>query len=76
MSQSSSEVKPPVGQRKPQLPKLVSTIQRYSLAVLCVAVALGAALWVQQFNFRGLEAPLFLFAVAVAALYGGPGLPC
>ena len=73
MKQSSSEVKPPVLQRKPQSPRLVSTIQRYGLAVLCVALALGAALWVQQFNFRGVEAPLFLFAVAVAALYGGAG---
>src|SRR6516164_1147298 len=73
MKQSSSEVKPSVLQRKPQSPRLVSTIQRYGLAVLCVALALGAALWVQQFNFRGVEAPLFLFAVAVAALYGGAG---
>jgi protein-histidine pros-kinase len=66
-------VKPPVLQRKPQLPKLVSTIQRYGLAVLCVAVALGAALLLQQFNFREVEAPLFLFAVAVATFYGGTG---
>ena len=73
MNRSSSEVKPPVLQRKPQSPRLVSTIQRYGLAVLCVALALGAALWVQQFNFRDVEAPLFLFAVAVAALYGGAG---
>jgi len=48
-------VKPPIVQRKPQLPKLVSTIQRYGLAVLCVAVALGAALLLQQFNFRDLS---------------------
>src|SRR6516165_8229440 len=73
MNQSSSEVKPPVLQRKPQSPRLVSTIQRYGLAILCVVLALGAALWVQQFNFRDVEAPLFLFAVAVAALYGGAG---
>jgi PAS domain S-box-containing protein len=71
MSPSSSEVKLPVVQRKPQLPKLVSTIQRYGLAVLCVAVALGAALLLQQFNFREVEAPLFLFAVAIAASYAG-----
>src|SRR5499427_9551356 len=73
MNRSSSEVKPPVLQRNPHSPRLVSTIQRYGLAVLCVALALGAALWVQQFNFRDVEAPLFLFAVAVAALYGGVG---
>src|SRR6516162_7800526 len=73
MNQSSSEVKPPVLQRKPQSARLVSTIQRYGLAILCVVLALGAALWLQQFNFRDVEAPLFLFAVAVAALYGGAG---
>src|SRR6516164_8460795 len=73
MKQSSSEVKPSVLQPKPQSPRLLSAIQRYGLAVLCVALALGAAIWVQQFNFRGVEAPLFLFAVAVAALYGGAG---
>jgi len=41
--------------------------------VLCVAVALGVALLLQRFNFRDVEAPLFLFAVAVAALYGEAG---
>ena len=39
--------------------------------MLCVAVALGAALSLQQFNIRDVEAPLFLFALAVAGSYGG-----
>jgi K+-sensing histidine kinase KdpD len=59
--------------RKPQLSKLVPTIQRFGFAVLCVAVALGAALLLQQFNFRDVDAPLFLFAVAAVALHGGAG---
>jgi PAS domain S-box-containing protein len=58
---------------KPQFPKPLSTIQRYSLAVLSVGVALGGALVLEGFHFRDVEVPLFLFAVAVAAWYGGAG---
>jgi K+-sensing histidine kinase KdpD len=53
-------------------PKRVSTIERYGLAVLCVSVALGGALLLDRFHFRGLAAP-FLLALAVAAWYGGTG---
>jgi len=60
-------------QRKPQLPKPFATVQRYGLAVLSVSVALGAALLLARFHFRDVEVPLFLFAVAVAAWYGGAG---
>jgi PAS domain-containing protein len=70
MSPSSRKVKLIIVQRKSQLPKVVSTIQRYGLAVLCVVVALGAGLLRQQLDFRGVEAPLFLFALTVAASYG------
>jgi light-regulated signal transduction histidine kinase (bacteriophytochrome) len=48
-------------------------MQRYGLAVLGVALALGVALLFRQFQFRDVEVPLFLFAVAIAAWYGGPG---
>lgn len=58
---------------RPHLPKPLSTIQRYGLAVLCVSVALGGALLLERFPFRDVEVPLFLFAVAVAAWYGGAG---
>ena len=60
-------------QWKPQLPKPLSTIQRYGLAILSVSVALGGALLLERFHFRDVEVPLFLFAVAVAAWYGGAG---
>jgi len=60
-------------QRKPQLPKYLSTIGCYGLAVLSVSVALGGALLLQRFGFRNVETPLFLFAVAVASWYGGTG---
>src|ERR1700747_2936814 len=59
--------------RKPQLPKPLSAIQRYGLALLSVAVALGGALLLQRLQFRDVEVPLFLFAVAVAAWFGGGG---
>jgi PAS domain S-box-containing protein len=56
-----------------QLPKPLSTIQRYGLAVLSVSVALGGALLLERFHFRGVGVPLFLFAVAVTTWYGGTG---
>jgi PAS domain S-box-containing protein len=56
-----------------QLAKPPSPIQRYSLAVLSVSVALGGALLLERSHFRGVEVPLFLFAVAVTAWYGGIG---
>jgi PAS domain S-box-containing protein len=51
----------------------LSPLQRYSLAVLSVAAALGAALFMERANVRNVEVPLYLFAVAVTAWYGGPG---
>src|ERR1700733_9710722 len=47
--------------------------QRYGLAILCVSIALGGALLVDRYGFRDVEVPLFLFAVAIAAWYGGTG---
>jgi PAS domain S-box-containing protein len=58
---------------KPQLPKPLFTIQSYGLAVLSVALALGVALLLARFHLRDVEIPLFLFAVASTAWYGGPG---
>ena len=54
-------------------PRLLSAIQRYGLALLSVSVALGAAIFLERLEFRDVEVPLFLFAVAVAAWYGGSG---
>jgi PAS domain S-box-containing protein len=54
-----------------QLPKPLSPIQRYGLAVL--SVALGGALLLQSLQFRGAGVPFFLFAVALATWYGGTG---
>jgi signal transduction histidine kinase len=53
--------------------KALTMMQRYGLAVLSVALALGVALLLGQFHFRDIEVPLFIFALAIAAWYGGPG---
>jgi PAS domain S-box-containing protein len=45
--------------------------QGYGLAVLFVSVALGGALLLERFHFRDIGIPLFLFAVAIPAWYGG-----
>jgi PAS domain S-box-containing protein len=58
---------------KAKLPSPLSGIQRYGLAALSVSVALGGALLLERFGFRDVEVPLFLFAVALSAWYGGTG---
>lgn len=58
---------------KPRLPESLSTIQDYGLAVLSVSAALGGALLTERFHVRDVGVPLFLFAVAVTAWYGGAG---
>src|ERR1700755_991798 len=58
---------------RPQSLKPLSRIQGYSLAVVSVSVALGAALLLERLHFSDLEVPVFLFAVALAAWYAGGG---
>jgi PAS domain S-box-containing protein len=59
--------------RKWQDPKPLPGMQSYGLAVLSVSLALAGALSLEQFQFRNVEVPLFLFGLAVAAWYGGAG---
>jgi PAS domain S-box-containing protein len=73
MNQASIQARRAVAQWKPQSPKSLSPIQRYGLAVLSVSVALGGALFLERFHFRDVAVPLFLFAVALAAWFGGGG---
>src|SRR5215469_14459872 len=49
-----------------------SAIARYGLAIGSFAIALGAALLLQQYGFPNVELPLFLFVVAVTVWYAGP----
>jgi PAS domain S-box-containing protein len=71
MNQARLEARQAKVRCKPQLPKPLSRVQRYGLALFSVSVALGGALVLERFHFRDVEVPLFLFAVAVAAWYGG-----
>jgi len=48
-------------------------LQRYSLAVFSVAVALGAGLMLDHFGFRDATVPLFICASAISSWYGGQG---
>jgi len=52
--------------------KLPAT-KRYGLAVVSVSLALGLALPLERYEFRGVEFPLFLFAIALTVWYAGSG---
>lgn len=60
-------------QGTPSFPKIPAAIQRYGLACLSVAIALGTALLLQRYSFRDVEIPLFLFAIALTVWYAGVG---
>jgi signal transduction histidine kinase len=72
MDQANLDGKRAVESRKPGLPPL-PLFQRYGLAVLGVALALGVGLLLHRFQFGNVEIPLLLFAIAIAAWYGGLG---
>ncbi len=46
---------------------------RYGFSVVCVAVALGAALACRRYDFPPMESPLFDLAIVVTAWYAGIG---
>src|SRR5579872_1804455 len=72
---STDAIQAPVHGRAHEM-RLLLTVLRYVLAVIAVTVALGSALLLQGFHFRGVETPLFLLAIAVVFWYGGivPGV--
>ena len=65
-----------MAQQRHTILKDLPPILRYGLAVGSVALAVGTALLLQRYNFRGVEFPLFLFAIAVSVWYAGlwPGV--
>jgi PAS domain S-box-containing protein len=69
MNQANIQARQAVSKWKPQSP--LSAIQRYALAILSVSLALGLALFLERFHVREVGVPLFLFAIAVSAWYGG-----
>src|SRR6202162_3185361 len=60
-------------QRKPSISKVPAAVQRYGLAVVSVATALGPTLLLERFHFQEVEFPLFLFAIALTVWYAGVG---
>src|SRR6202453_5301844 len=62
-----------MAQQRHTIPKDLLPILRYGLAAGSVALALGLALLLERYNFRGVEFPLFLFAIAVSVWYAGLG---
>src|SRR5690242_8364329 len=46
---------------------------RYGFPIVCVGVALGVALALQYFGFRGVESPVFDLAIVVTTWYAGVG---
>lgn len=54
------------------MPKLHSPVQRFALAVVSVSFALGASLFMETLQLRDAAVPLFLFALAITAWFGGP----
>src|SRR6516165_9325195 len=72
MNQGNIETRQAIVRRKPQLPKPLSTIHRYGLALVSVSMALGCGFLLQRFQFH-VGVQLFLFAVAVTAWFGGGG---
>jgi len=51
----------------------LSVVPGYGLALLSVSAALGSSFLASRYNFRGVEFPLFIFAIALTAWYGGLG---
>jgi PAS domain S-box-containing protein len=52
---------------------IASVVRRYGLAISSVAGALGTALLLTTYNFRGIEFPVFLIAIALTIWYAGVG---
>jgi PAS domain S-box-containing protein len=55
---------------KPLLSSIPSVVQRYGLAILSFAIALGLALFMDRFQFR-VGFPVFMFAIAITVWYAG-----
>src|SRR5215471_1230999 len=56
---------------KPLLSKIPPALQRYGLAVLSVAIALGINLFLARYKILGVEFTIFLAAIAFTVWYAG-----
>jgi PAS domain S-box-containing protein len=71
MNRAGRQAREATARWQSRLPESRSGGQRYGLAVLCVAAALGASLYLEKHHVSGLEFPAFLFAIAVTVWYAG-----
>ena len=55
------------------LSKIPSAVQRYGLAILSVAIALGLSRFLFSYKIEGVEFPVFLVAITVTVWYAGVG---
>jgi PAS domain S-box-containing protein len=62
-----------MAEHRPAVPKATSPLLRYGLAAGSVALGTLAAFLLDRYQFRGVEYPLFLFAIAVTVWYAGVG---
>jgi PAS domain S-box-containing protein len=62
-----------MAEQKPAVLNAAPAILRYGLAVGSVALGALTAFLLDRYHFRGVEYPLFLFAIAVTVWYGGVG---
>jgi PAS domain S-box-containing protein len=62
-----------MAERKPAVLKAERAILRYGLAVTSVALSTLAAFLLERYQFRDVEYPFFLFAIAVTVWYAGVG---
>jgi len=72
MNLPNNDAQGSVAQRASRTGRIIH-FERYGLAVLSVAAALGAALLLQYFHFPDTAVPLLLFSGAISAWYGGAG---
>jgi PAS domain S-box-containing protein len=55
------------------LSRIPSAVQRYGLAILSVAIALGLSRFLFNYKVEGVEFPVFLIAITVTVWYAGVG---
>src|SRR6202051_2084619 len=53
--------------------RIHSPILRYGFSVVSVAIALGVAIALQNYQLRGVELPVFTLAIALTTWYAGAG---
>src|SRR5215469_7874249 len=58
---------------KSLLSRIPSSVQRYCLAIVSVAIALGLNLFLFNRKVQSVEFPVFIIAISISVWYGGLG---